>query len=50
MRAEIDKIITLSEGDSTDELQKLFSSFTNEQVTSIAFITRLYQNDTLIIR
>lgn len=34
MRAEIDKIISLSERDSTDELQNFFSSFTNEQVTS----------------
>lgn len=34
MRAEIDKIISLSERDSTDELQNFFSSFTNEQVTN----------------
>lgn len=34
MKAEIDKIISLSERDSTDELQNFFSSFTNEQVKS----------------
>lgn len=35
MRAEIDKIISLSERDSTDELQNFFSSFTNEQLKTL---------------
>ncbi|XP_054475203.1 Fanconi anemia group I protein [Anoplopoma fimbria] len=35
MRAEMDKIVTLSDDDSTAELQKYLSSLTNDQLTTV---------------
>lgn len=32
MRADMDKIVSLSDGDSTEELQKYLSSLTDDQV------------------
>lgn len=43
MRAEIDKIVSLSDGDSTAELQTYLSSLKNDQVITVN--DQVYKSD-----